>query len=96
MIWCASTEVYIEPSPVHLSLAAFEKGLKENDPAISPSMIYAYAALNEGVPFGNGAPNLTIDIPALLELSKQKKVPDQRQGFQDRSNPYEDRAGSGI
>jgi len=75
MIWCASTEAYIEPSPVHLSLAAFEKGLKENDPAISPSMIYAYAALNEGVPFGNGAPNLTIDIPALLELSKQKKVP---------------------
>ena len=75
MIWCASTEVYIEPSPVHLSLAAFENGLKENDPAISPSMIYAYAALNEGVPFGNGAPNLTIDIPALFELSKQKKVP---------------------
>jgi len=75
MIWCASTEVYIEPSPVHLSLAAFEKGLKENDPAISPSMIYAYAALNEGVPFGNGAPNLTIDIPALFELSKQKKIP---------------------
>jgi myo-inositol-1-phosphate synthase len=75
MIWCASTEVYIEPSPVHLSLAAFEKGLKENDPAISPSMIYAYAALNEAVPFGNGAPNLTVDIPALLELSKQKQVP---------------------
>ena len=75
MIWCASTEVYIEPSPVHLSLAAFEKGLKENDPAISSSMIYAYAALSEGVPFGNGAPNLTIDIPALLELAKHKKVP---------------------
>jgi myo-inositol-1-phosphate synthase len=75
MIWCASTEVYIEPSPVHLSLAAFEKGLKKNDPAVSPSMIYAYAALKEGVPFGNGAPNLTIDIPALLELSKQNKVP---------------------
>jgi myo-inositol-1-phosphate synthase len=75
MVWCASTEVYIEPSHVHLSLDAFEKGLKENDPGISPSMIYAYAALNEGVPFGNGAPNLTVDIPALLELSKQKKVP---------------------
>ena len=75
MIWCASTEVYIEPSPVHLSLAAFEKGLKQNDPGISPSMIYAYAALNEGVPFGNGAPNLTVDIPALLELAKNKKVP---------------------
>ncbi len=75
MIWCASTEVYIEPSPVHRSLKAFETGLKENDPAISPSMIYAYAALNEGVPFGNGAPNLTVDIEALLELAKQKKVP---------------------
>ena len=75
MIWCASTEVYIEPSPVHLSLEAFEKGLKENDPAIAPSMIYAYAALNEDVPFGNGAPNLTVDIPALIELAKQKKVP---------------------
>jgi myo-inositol-1-phosphate synthase len=75
MIWCASTEVYIEPNPVHLSLTSFEKGLKENDPGISPSMIYAYAALNENVPFGNGAPNLTVDIPALLELSKQKKVP---------------------
>jgi len=75
MIWCASTEAYIEPSPVHLSLPAFENGLKENDPGISPSMIYAYAALNEGVPFGNGAPNLTLDIPALLTLSKQKKVP---------------------
>jgi len=75
MIWCASTEAYIEPSSVHLSLPAFEKGLKEDDPGISPSMIYAYAALNEGVPFGNGAPNLTLDIPALLALSKQKKVP---------------------
>ena len=75
MIWCASTEVYIEPSPVHLSLAAFEKGLQENHPGIAPSMIYAYAALQEGVPFGNGAPNLTVDIPALLELAQQKKVP---------------------
>lgn len=75
MIWCASTEMYIERGPVHLSLAAFEKGLKENDPGISPSMIYAYAALNEGVPFGNGAPNLTVDIPALIELAKEKGVP---------------------
>ena len=75
MIWCGSTEVYIEPSQVHLTLAAFEKGLKENDPGISPSMIYAYASLKEGVPFGNGAPNLTLDIPALLELAKQNKVP---------------------
>ena len=75
MIWCGSTEIYIEPGAVHQSLDAFERGLKENDPGISPSMIYAYAAINEGVPFGNGAPNLTVDIPALIELSKQKKVP---------------------
>ena len=75
MIWCASTEVYIEPNPVHMSLAAFEKGMQENHPGIAPSMIYAYAALQEGVPFGNGAPNLTIDIPALLELAQLNKVP---------------------
>jgi myo-inositol-1-phosphate synthase len=75
MIWCGSTEVYIQPGPVHRSVAKFEKGLQENDPGISPSMIYAYAALSEGVPFGNGAPNLTVDIPALLELAKKNKVP---------------------
>jgi myo-inositol-1-phosphate synthase len=75
MIWCGSTEVYIEPRPVHRSVEKFEKGLQENDPAISPSMIYAYAALSEGVPFGNGAPNLSVDTPALLELAKQNKVP---------------------
>ena len=75
MIWCGSTEVYIQPGPVHGSVAKFEKGLQENNPGISPSMIYAYAALSEGVPFGNGAPNLTVDIPALLELAKKNKVP---------------------
>ncbi|UCF94083.1 MAG: inositol-3-phosphate synthase [Desulfobacterales bacterium] len=75
MIWCGSTEVYIERSPAHQSLDAFEKGLEENDPAISPSMIYAYAALQEGVPYANGAPNLTVDIPAMIELAKEKKVP---------------------
>ena len=75
MIWCGSTEMYIEPGPVHASLDAFEKGLQGNDPAISPSMIYAYAALCEGVPFGNGAPNLTVDTPALLELAKQNRIP---------------------
>jgi myo-inositol-1-phosphate synthase len=75
MIWCGSTEVYIKPGSVHRSLEEFEKGLQENDPGISPSMIYAYAALSEDVPFGNGAPNLTADIPALLELAKKNKVP---------------------
>jgi myo-inositol-1-phosphate synthase len=75
MIWCGSTEVYIEPNPIHLSLETFEKGLKENDPAISPSMLYAYAAISERIPFGNGAPNLTVDIPALLQLAKKNNVP---------------------
>jgi myo-inositol-1-phosphate synthase len=75
MVWCGSTEVYIENGPVHATLDAFEKGLRENDPAIAPSMIYAYAALMEGVPYANGAPNLTVDVPALQELAKKKKVP---------------------
>jgi myo-inositol-1-phosphate synthase len=75
MIWCASTEIYIKESNVHSSLAAFEKGLRENHPDISPSMIYAYAALKVGVPFINGAPNLTVDIPAMNELSKQEGLP---------------------
>ena len=75
MIWCGSTEIYIEPNQVHLTLDAFEKGLKENDPAIAPSMIYAYAAISEKVPFGNGAPNLTVDITAILQLAKKNKVP---------------------
>ncbi len=75
MIWCGSTETYIESDPVHETLAAFEKGLKENDTAIAPSMIYAYAALKEKVPYGNGAPNLTVDIPAIQELALQNNVP---------------------
>ena len=75
MIWCGSTEVFIEPKPVHKNLAAFEAGLKSNDPAISPSMIYAYAALSESMPFANGAPNLTLDIPAMAELAQQNEVP---------------------
>jgi len=76
MIWCGSTEVYMEPRPdVHGSLDAFERGLKENSPHIAPSMIYAYAALRCRVPFANGAPNLTVDIPALIELAQQNNVP---------------------
>jgi myo-inositol-1-phosphate synthase len=75
MIWCASTEVYIEPGPVHENLEAFEEGLKKNDPAIAPSMIYSYAALSEKVPFANGAPNLTLDIPAMIDLANKNKVP---------------------
>lgn len=75
IVWCGSTEKYIEESEVHQSLAAFEAGLKNNDPAISPSMIYAYAALSMGIPFANGAPNLTCDIPALIELAKETDTP---------------------
>jgi len=75
MIWCGSTEIFMELAPVHQSLAAFEKGLVENDPAIAPSMLYAWAALKEGIPFINGAPNLTVDIPALNELSRKMNAP---------------------
>ncbi|HTS68062.1 MAG TPA: inositol-3-phosphate synthase [Terriglobia bacterium] len=75
MIWCGSTEVYTEPQPVHDTLQTFEEGLKNNSPDISPSMIYAYAALKLGVPFANGAPHITVDIPALTNLALKKKVP---------------------
>ena len=75
MIWCGSTETYKKPAAVHQSLASFEEGLRKSDPDIAPSQIYAYAALKLGVPFANGAPNLTTDIPALLELAKQNSVP---------------------
>jgi myo-inositol-1-phosphate synthase len=75
MIWCASTEVFLEPDAVHQTLGAFEQAMKDNHPAIAPSMIYAYAAIASGVPFANGAPNLTVDIPALIEYAKEKRVP---------------------
>ncbi len=75
MIWCGSTETFIKPGKVHKSVEAFEKGLHTSDANIAPSMIYAYAALKEGVPFANGAPNLTVDIPAMLDLSKQNEAP---------------------
>jgi myo-inositol-1-phosphate synthase len=75
MVWCASTEVYLQPSAVHATLAAFEAGMAANDPAIAPSMIYAWAALQEGLPFANGAPNLTVDIPAIQQLAREKGLP---------------------
>ena len=75
LVWCGSTEIYFEPSEVHESLAAFEQGLRDNDLRIAPSMIYAYAALKLGIPFANGAPNLTVDIPALIELAKETDTP---------------------
>ena len=75
MVWCGSTEIYMEPQAVHQSLAAFEKGLEESDPAIPSSMIYAYAALKEGLAYANAAPNLSADIPALTELAEQTQSP---------------------
>ncbi|MEJ2077913.1 MAG: inositol-3-phosphate synthase [Acidobacteriota bacterium] len=75
MIWCASTETFIQPSAVHETLETFEAGLRDNDDQIPSSMVYAYAALKLGIPFANGAPNLTIDIPALRELAQQNHVP---------------------
>ena len=75
MIWCASTESFLRASEVHSSLERFEDGLRGNDPNIAPSMVYAYAALSLGIPFANGAPNLTVDIPALTELARRQGTP---------------------
>ncbi len=75
MVWCGSTEIFLKQSNVHKSISSFEKGLKNNSKDISPSMIYAYAAIKCGAAYANGAPNLSADIPALIELSKKNKVP---------------------
>jgi myo-inositol-1-phosphate synthase len=75
VIWCASTEVFLEPGPAHQDLAAFEAAIDADDESIAPSMLYAYAALSEGVPFLNGAPNLTLDVPAMVELADRAGVP---------------------
>ena len=75
MIWCGSTEVYHEPAAVHATLKDFECGLRKDDPEISPSQIYAYAALKSGVGYANGAPHLTTDMPALLELARNMNLP---------------------
>lgn len=74
-VWCGSTEAYEDPSEVHLDLESFERGLKGDHPAISPSQVYAYACLRMGVPFANGAPNLSVDIPAMVELAARERVP---------------------
>ena len=81
MAWAASTEVYLEADPVHNTLESFEQGLRDNHPAIAPSMIYAYAALQMGIPFINGAPNLNLEIPAFRKLAEEKKVPIGGQDF---------------
>lgn len=75
MVWCASTEKYTEETAVHQTITAFEAGLRNNDESIAPSMIYAYAAIRSRVPFANGAPNLSCDIPALIDLAKELNVP---------------------
>jgi myo-inositol-1-phosphate synthase len=74
MVWCASTEIFLQVSDAHLSLEKFEQAMETDDPAIAPSMIYAWAALMEGVSFANGAPNLTVDLPAIQELAKREGV----------------------
>jgi len=75
MVWCGSTEAYQEASAVHDTVESFEQGMKDNDENISPSQLYVYAALQSGVPFANGAPNLSTDLPCMIELSKQRGVP---------------------
>jgi myo-inositol-1-phosphate synthase len=75
MIWCGSTESFIEAGPVHQTVDSFEKGLLASDENIPPSMMYAYAAMQEGVPFANGAPNLTVDVPVIQELSRKNEAP---------------------
>jgi myo-inositol-1-phosphate synthase len=75
VIWCASTEIFLEPGPAHQDLDAFEAAMDACDPSVPPSMLYAYAALKEGVPFINGAPNLTVDVPAMMELADRVGVP---------------------
>jgi myo-inositol-1-phosphate synthase len=74
-VWCGSTEAYQEPTDVHASVAAFEQGLRDSDDNISPSQIYAYALISSGVPLANGAPNLSVDIPAMIELAEKRGVP---------------------
>jgi myo-inositol-1-phosphate synthase len=74
-VWCGSTEVYRKPTEVHSSLAKFEDGLRASSDDIAPSQIYAYACLKLGVPYANGAPNLSLDFPALIELARKNSVP---------------------
>jgi len=75
MVWAASTEIFMKPTDAHATLESFERAMETDDPAIPPSMLYAWAALQEGVPFANGAPNLTLDVPAMLELAAARRVP---------------------
>jgi len=75
MVWCGSTEIFLRPGRTHETLASFEKAMEDNDESIAPSMLYAYAAIMEGVPYANGAPNLSADVPALEQLAVERGVP---------------------
>jgi len=75
MVWCGSTEIFLRPEDVHQSVKTFEEGMKKNHPGIAPSMLYAYAALKSGIAYANGAPNLSVDVPALMELARDRNVP---------------------
>lgn len=75
MVWCGSTEIFLKRGPAHETLASFEKGMVKNDPGIAPSMVYAYAAIKSGIPYANGAPNLSADVPALMNLANERGVP---------------------
>jgi len=75
IVWCASTEIFIKAGPQHATIEQFEKAMERNDEAIAPSMLYAYAAIMEGVPFCNGAPNLSVDMPCLIQLANERGVP---------------------
>jgi myo-inositol-1-phosphate synthase len=75
MVWCGSTEIFLKEGDVHQTIESFEQGMKDNHPDIPPSMLYAYAAIKMGVPYANGAPNLSCDVPAMVELAKQTNTP---------------------
>ena len=76
MVWCGSTETYQDPSDkIYSNLSEFEKALDSNDKSIAPSILYAYSAIKEGVPYANGAPNLSVDIPAIIEFAEKNNVP---------------------
>ena len=80
-VWCGSTEIFIKPGPQHATVEQFEKAMERNDDAISPAMLYAYAAIMEGVPYANGAPNLAVDTPALIQLANERGVPTSGKDF---------------
>src|SRR3712207_9458589 len=96
MVSCASTEAYAQPREAHFSLESFEAALDRSDPAISPAMVYAYAALQEGVPYANGSPSLAVDIPALTELADERGVPVAGKAFKRGERPTKNLIASGL